>query len=115
MAADSLYLDQIAAFLTTVKVRAADGITVADLAQTVVDGLRLSIKLLDLVTGMTGEEKKAEALKLAAFLFDAYADLCVPLLARPVWWIVKPAVRLLVMQVASGAIEALLPMVRGAA
>jgi hypothetical protein len=112
MAPDTAYLDQITKFLTDVRTRAADGISISDLTQDVLGGMRLAMQLLDAVNGMTGEEKKAETLKLVAYLFDTYSDACVPLLARPIWWLAKPAVRSLVMSIASGAIETMLPLVR---
>ena len=112
---EATYLEQIAAFLDAVRTRARDGITVSDLTQSTVDAMRLTINLLETVNGMTGDQKKAEVMKLVAYVFDTFSDACVPVLAKPVWWIVKPAVRLLVMQVASGMVESLLPMVRGVA
>ena len=48
-------------------------------------------------------------------LFDAVADSCVPMLAKPVWWIVRPAVRTLVLSAAGGALEQILALTRAAA
>jgi hypothetical protein len=48
-------------------------------------------------------------------LFDAVADKAVPTLAWPVWLIVRPTIRQLVLLAAAGAIESLLPLVRKAA
>lgn len=111
---DKAYLDQIAAFLETVHRRSADGTTVAELAQNTVDAMRLAMTLLDTVTSMSGEEKKAEVLKLVSYVFDSYSDACVPLVAKPLWWIARPAVRALLLQVASGVVEGLLPVLRTA-
>lgn len=113
MPTDTDYLVQIEEFLTTVRARAADGLTVADLTQLTLDGMRLAIALLDRVT-MPGADKKAEVLKLVAYLFDQFADACVPFAAKPVWWLVKPAVRALALSIASGAVEFILPVVRSA-
>jgi hypothetical protein len=51
-------------------------------------------------------------LEAAAALFDALAPMAVPVVAYPFWLIVRPAVRALVLAIASGAIEQLLPVVR---
>lgn len=112
MAQDSAYLDKIADLLTNIRKRAADGTTVADLTQDTVDAMRLAMTVLDTVSGMSGEEKKAEVLKMVGWVFDQYSDLCVPLIAKPVWWVLKPTARTLVLLIASGAIESLLPVVR---
>jgi hypothetical protein len=113
MAVDSDILKQIEEFLTVTRARVADGITVADLTQITLGGMRLVIGLLDRVN-MPGADKKAEVLKLVAYLFDQFSDSCVPFLSKPLWWIVKPAVRALVLSAASGAVEFLLPVVRSA-
>lgn len=111
MAVDSEILTQIEEFLTVTRARVKDGITVADLSQITLGGMRLVIGLLDQVS-MPGADKKAEVLKLVAYLFDNFADSCVPFLSQPVWWMVKPVVRSLVLSIASGAVEFLLPVVR---
>lgn len=113
MPTDSDFLNQIGEYIASVRARAADGISVADLSQATIDGMRLAIGLLDKVSA-PGADKKSEVLKLVAYLFDQFADACVPLVAKPVWWVVKPAVRALVLSIASGAVESLLPIVRSA-
>lgn len=113
MPTENDFLTEIGDFLTGVRARAKDGISISDLAQACVEGMRLAIALLDRLS-MPGAEKKAEVLKLVAYLFDQFSDGCVPLVAKPIWWIVKPAVRSLVLAIASGAVESLLPIVRSA-
>jgi hypothetical protein len=113
MPVDKAFLDQISQLIEVTKARFADGVSVSDLAEATVGGMRLAIGLLDRLD-MAGAEKKAEVLKLVAYFFDQFADLCVPLVAKPVWWIVRPAVRALVLSLASGAVESLLPLVRSA-
>lgn len=110
---DPQFLTQISDYIAGVRTKAADGLSVSDLSEAVIGGMRLAIGLLDRFD-MPGVEKKAEVLRLVAFFFDQFADACVPLVAKPVWWIVKPAVRALVMSLASGAVESLLPLVRSA-
>jgi hypothetical protein len=62
-----------------------------------------------------GAAKKAWCVDAVGLLFDAVADKAVPTLAWPVWLIVRPTVRQLVLLATSGAIESLLPLVRKAA
>jgi hypothetical protein len=111
MPVDKAFLDQIGQLIEVTKARFADGMSVSDLAEATVGGMRLAIGLLDRLE-MPGAEKKQEVLKLVDFFFDQFADLCVPLVAKPIWWLVKPAVRALILSLASGAVESLLPLVR---
>lgn len=111
---DGGLLNKIVAFVETAKSAAADGITWAEFGELVVALLRLVVTFLDTVSTLTGAEKKALALDAVAGLFDAVADKAVPTLAWPVWILARPAVRALVLAMASGAIEQLLPLVRSA-
>lgn len=105
-------LDKIAAFIAVSRSAAADGLTWAEFGELMVGLLRLVVTVLDTVTNMTGEQKKALALQAVGDLFDAVADLAVPVIAYPVWLLARPAVRALVLALASGAIEQLLQLVR---
>jgi len=109
---DGGLLNKIVAFVETAKSAAADGITWAEFGELVVAMLKLVVTFLDTVSTLTGAEKKALALDAVAGLFDAVADKAVPTLAWPVWILARPAVRALVLALASGAIEQLLPLVR---
>ena len=111
---DGGLLNKIVAFVETAKNAAADGVTWAEFGELVVALLRLVVTFLDNVPTLTGAEKKALALDAVAGLFDAVADKAVPTLAWPVWILARPAVRALVLALASGAIEQLLPLVRSA-
>lgn len=111
---DGGLLNKIVAFVETAKSAAADGITWAEFGELVVALLRLVVTFLDTVSTLTGAEKKALAMDAVAGLFDAVADKAVPTLAWPVWILARPAVRALVLALASGAIEQLLPLVRSA-
>jgi hypothetical protein len=51
-------------------------------------------------------------LEAVASLFDALADKAVPVSAWPLWMLARPAVRSLVIALASGAVEQILPLVR---
>jgi hypothetical protein len=74
--------------------------------------LRLVLTTLDSVQTLSGAEKKAIALGAVERLFEAVADKAVPAAVYPLWLLVRPAVRSLVVAIASGAIEKLLPLVR---
>lgn len=103
------------AFLASVREQAADGLSWTEFGRLLVQLLHLIVAGLDAVSTMSGAEKKAIALTAAASLFDSFADRCVPLTAWPAWLLIRPAVRLLVLSLASGAVEALLRISRGAA
>jgi hypothetical protein len=105
-------LDKISAFIATAKSAAADGISWAEFGDLMLALLRLVVTVLDTVTMLSGAEKKALALDAVARLFDAVADKAVPLAVYPLWLIVRSPVRSLVLAIASGAIEQLLPLVR---
>lgn len=100
------------AFVEAAKSSAADGLTWSEFGELLVAFLRLAVSLYDDVVGMTGEEKKAAVLDGVAALFDAVADHCIPLVLWPLWGLARGPVRLLVLALASGAIEQLLPLVR---
>lgn len=103
--------DRVKAFVVEAQDRAADGITVADFAELVVDLLRLVIAALDTIPA-DNAAKKAWAVSAVAMLFDTLADKAVPVVLWPVWMIVRPAARQLVLLAASGLIEGLIPVVR---
>ena len=102
-------------FIAGARAKAAGGLTVAEFGSLVVELIRLAVAGLDTVTTLDGPGTKAWAIACVASLFDAVADSCVPMLARPVWWIVRPAVRTLVLSAAGGALEQILKLTRAAA
>jgi hypothetical protein len=102
---------QLAAYLEVARQKAGDGLTVAELTELVLGAIRLSIAAVDTLSA-PGADKKATVVEMAAAVFDQFADLAIPLALRPVWWLLKPAVRSLVCSLAAGAVEVLLPLVR---
>lgn len=88
------------------------GLTWQEFGELLISFLRLSVSLYDEVSEMTGPQKKAAVLDGVANLFDAVADQAIPLTVYPLWILVRPAVRSLILALASGAIEQLLPIVR---
>lgn len=107
-------LFRIDAFLQAAKSAAADGLTWSEFGELLTAFIRVAVGVLDDVAAMTGDEKKALVLEGVGRLFDALADRCVPLVAWPVWMLARGPVRLLVLALASGAIEQILPLVRRA-
>ena len=105
---------KVRAFIATAQGAAAGGITVAEFGELTVALLKTLMAALDSLPE-DGAAKKAWCLEAVGLLFDAIADKAVPMLAWPVWIIVRPTVRQLVLLAAAGAIESLLPLVRKAA
>ena len=104
----------ILALISGARLKAANGLTVAEFGSLTVELIRLAVAGLDTVTTLDGPGKKAWAIACVGALFDAVADSCVPMLAKPVWWIVRPAVRTLVLSAAGGALEQILKLTREA-
>jgi len=113
----------VLAFIASARLKAAGGLTVAEFGSLVVEVIRLAVAGLDTITTqihessttLDGPGKKAWALACVGTLFDAVADSCVPFAAKPVWWLVRPAVRTLVLSAAGGALEQILVLTRAAA
>ena len=116
MAAGQQFTDVVnaaKAYIAAAKVAAADGLTWVEFGELLVGLLRLAVQTVD-VLNVPGEQKKAVVLEAAAALFDALADKAIPTIAWPIWVLVRPSVRSLVLALASGAVEQILPMLRGA-
>jgi hypothetical protein len=103
--------EKVKAFISQARSAAADGLTIAEFAELATALMRVAIAAFDSV-GVAGREKKAWVLQAVALLFDEVADRMIPTVAWPVWVILRPAARSLLLHVAAGAIESLLPLVR---
>jgi hypothetical protein len=110
---ESGILDQVYKFIQTAKARASDGLTWAEFGELLLALLRLVVPALEGVRLMTGAEKKAFALDAVGRLFDATADYAIPVAAYPLWVLVRPAVRALVLAIAGGVLEQYLAFLRG--
>jgi hypothetical protein len=106
---------KVGAFLVVAKAKAQGGLTWNEFGELLAALLRLSVATLDAVTTLTGEQKKELAMEAAAALFDTLGDRCVPLMAWPLYVLCRPAIRALVLAIASGTVEILLRMVRATA
>ena len=103
--------DRVAAYIATAKSATADGITWAEFGELLVGLLRLCVQTLDSTAFLTGQQKKELAITASAVSF---ADRCVPLLAYPFWVVARAPVKLIVLAIASGAVEILIPLTRAA-
>lgn len=103
---------KVSAFLVTARVSAKDGITWSEFGALVAALVRLCVETLDVTKGLTGEEKRQIVLEAVGVLFDSLAVLCVPMTMYPFWLIVRPAARALVVAIAAGTIETILPLLR---
>ena len=99
-------------FLDTAREQARDGLTWTEFGSLVAALVRLAVEMLDAVKTLTGPEKKSIVLESVGVLFDSLAVLCVPYATYPFWYIVRPAARALVVAIAAGTIETILPLVR---
>ena len=107
----SVLADKVSAFIAIAQLKARNGLTLSEFGELVVALLRVVMSTVDSLPA-EGSEKKQWALDAVAALFDSLADGCVPVLAWPIWILVKPAARSILLLVVSGAIESLLPLVR---
>lgn len=105
----------VLAFIASAKMKAVGGLTVAEFGSLATELLKLAVSGLDPLPTLDGPAKKAWALSCIGSLFDSVADACVPTLAWPVWFILRPAVRSLVLAAAGGALEQILVLTRAAA
>ena len=105
-------LDKITTYIAAAKVAAADGLTWSEFGELLLALLRLVVSALDSVATLSGSEKKAMTIDAVARLFDAVADYAVPVTLYPIWLVARPAVRSLVLALAGGVLEQLLPLVR---
>lgn len=91
--------------------QASDGLSWAEFGTILVGFLKLAVRVADDMLG-DGPAKKAVVMAAAAMLFDSLAGSLVPLAGWPLWWFVRPVIRAAVLQISSGTIEVLLPVVR---
>ncbi len=104
--------DKVGNYIRSARAAAADGLTWIEFGELMLGLIRLTVDVLDHVRSFSGAEKKAMVVDAAGRLFDAVADRAVPMPLWPVWMLARPAVRSLVLALASGAVEIVLPMVR---
>lgn len=103
---------QVDAYIAAAKARLEDGLTLAELGQLFIGLLGLAVAAARDLT-LTGAEKKELVLQAIGFLFDALAPaIPLPLWLRPLRAWILPALKVIVLEVADGAVEAILKLVR---
>ena len=114
VSAASRFTDMLAAsraYVLTARLAAADGISWAEFGELLTGLLHVLTQAAEVLT-VPGEEKKAFVVDAAGTLFDAVADKCVSPWLWAFWLVIRPSVRSLVLAIAAGSIEQLLPLVR---
>lgn len=106
--------DAIKDFIDNAKRLGSDGLTVSEFGELLMSLLKLAVQIADEFQA-SGEKKKEWVLGLVGVLFDEVADGLVPIYLKPFWLMFRSGVRALVISLASGAIESILPLVRAAA
>ena len=107
----SIVARQVREFVDSARDAHAGGLTIAEFGDLATRLLRLVVSALDSVEA-AGAQKKEWALAAVAALFDAVADKCVPTVAYPLWLLVRPAARSVLLYYSAGALEVILKLVR---
>lgn len=106
-------LNDIAAGLSVEwQIRSEGGFTIAEYGTLMTMSLKAMVEAAELIP-VSGTQRKELVMHYAGELFDRYASLIVPIYLKPAWWLLAPAARQLALSLASGTVEAILPMVRG--
>lgn len=105
-------MERAEAFLTTAQSAASDGLTWAEFGGLLVGLMRTMIASLDDVATLSGPAKKALVIESVGQLFDLVSCKAIPLAAWPVWAVCRPAIRALVLALATGGTEQILKLVR---
>lgn len=104
--------EQVRKYITNAKVLAQDGLTIAEFGELVTELMRVLVAAMDSIDA-AGPKKKQWLLAAIGALFEEVADKCVPLPAYPLWLMVRPAAKKVLLHFAGGAIEVILQMYRG--
>jgi len=103
--------DRVTAYIAATREKAADGLTIAELVELTIGAMRLAIAAIDELD-MAGDAKKQLVTDLAGNMWDEFGRLLLPAALRPAFWLLGPTLRSLVIALAAGAVDALLPLVR---
>ncbi len=106
---------QVRSFLAAARIAATGGLDWSEFGELMLALLKLTTTTLDSISTLTGAQKKELVLEAVAALFDQLADKAVPVAAWPLWMLARTAIRALVLALAAGAVEQLLPLVRATA
>jgi hypothetical protein len=103
---------KVRSYIAHAKQVAADGLTVSEFGELLFRLMSITVEVADGIP-VSGAERKLWVLNAIGALFDELADYAVPLPLKPFWLLFKPGFRALVLKLSSGAIEAVLPLIRG--
>lgn len=103
---------KVDAFVQLARLSAEGGLSIAEFSELCVALMRLCIAAVDSILA-EGAAKKQFVLDAVGMLYDAVADKVVPLPLYPIWIFLRSPVRWLVLAIASGCVESILPLVRG--
>jgi hypothetical protein len=106
------FVEDMRVTIAAARAKAADGLTVSEFGEILYDVMRVAVEGLENVPA-PGLQKKAWVLEAVGALFDAVADKMIPAYAYPIWVLVKPSVRSLVIYFCDGGLESVLRIVRG--
>lgn len=102
---------KVQAFIDSARQAAQDGLTLGEFAALATSLVSVAAEALESIP-VEGSAKKAWVQDAVGLLFDAVADKVIPLYVYPLWLLVRSPVRSLVVAVAGGAVEAILPLLR---
>jgi len=103
--------DRVTTYIAAARELAADGLTIAELVELTIGAMRLAIAAIDELE-MAGDAKRQLVTELAGSIWDEFGRLLLPSALRPAFWVIGPPLRSLVIALAAGAVDALLPLVR---
>jgi hypothetical protein len=104
---------KVRAFVTVARLKAENGLTVAEFGELFLALMRVAIEAADTLSA-AGSQKKELVLDALTLLFDEVADKVVPIYLWPIWVVARPAVRAALIAAASGGIEVVLQLIRKA-
>ena len=105
------FVDDVRVAIAASAAKAADGLTLKEFGEIVYDVMRVAVEGLETVP-VDGAQKKVWALDAIAALFDTLADKLIPAYAYPIWLLVRPSARALLLYFCDGGIESLLRLIR---
>ena len=103
---------KVRSYIAHAKQVAADGLTIAEFGELLFRLMSIAVEAADGIP-VSGEERKQWVLSAVGALFDELVDYAIPLPVKPFWLLFKPGFRSLLLKLTSGAIEVILPLIRG--
>lgn len=102
------FKDLVFNFITGIKARVLDGLTLAEVGQILVEFLQLLVEAATRINA-SGDEKKKMVLDAVAAIWGVIEmGLPIPLWLKPFWGFIRSPLQHIVLAIASGAVEAIL-------